>query len=221
MGKLLVVDDDQALRRLMHLELSETYEVIGTGEPEHGLALALEHRPDAILLDLRMPKYSGYELCQTFTSFSRTQPIPVVIVSGEGGAQTKEHCRQLGAAAYFEKPVDFDALKTCLKGIIKTSRYVSRTEVRVRLRVPLKLRGKDAHANDFEEVATTENVSLSGFLCTCNKELSIHSIVDVYMVSRAGERVGKVEIMHAEAKAAPLYRYGCRFTEKNGPWVLE
>jgi CheY-like chemotaxis protein len=185
------------------------------------LALALEHRPDAILLDLRMPKYSGYELCQTFTSFSRTQPIPVVIVSGEGGAQTKEHCRQLGAAAYFEKPVDFDALKTCLKGIIKTSRYVSRTEVRVRLRVPLKLRGKDAHANDFEEVATTENVSLSGFLCTCNQELSIHSIVDVYMVARAGERVGKVEIVHAEAKAAPLYRYGCRFTEKNGPWVLE
>ena len=73
MGKLLVVDDDEVLRRLMHLELSEAYEVIGTGEPEQGLALALEHRPDAILLDLRMPKYSGYELCQTFTSFSRTQ----------------------------------------------------------------------------------------------------------------------------------------------------
>ena len=221
MGKLLIVDDDQALRRLMHLELSETYEVIGTGEPEQGLALALEHRPDAILLDLRMPKYSGYELCQTFTSFSRTQPIPVVIVSGEGGAQTKEHCKQLGAAAYFEKPVDFDALKTCLKGIIKTPRYVSRTEVRVRLRVLLKLRGKDAHANDFDEVATTENVSLTGFSCTCNKELSIHSMVDVYMTSRGGERVGKAEIVHAEAKAAPLYRYGCRFTEKNGPWVLQ
>ncbi len=37
-GKLLVVDDDEALRRLMQLELSETYEVIDTGEPEHGLA---------------------------------------------------------------------------------------------------------------------------------------------------------------------------------------
>src|SRR5260370_1398750 len=67
MGKLLIVDDDQALRRLMHLELSDSYEVIDTGEPEHGLALALEHRPDAILLDLRMPKYSGYALCQTCT----------------------------------------------------------------------------------------------------------------------------------------------------------
>ncbi len=221
MGKLLVVDDDEALRRLMHLELCETYEVIGTGEPEHGLALALEHRPDAILLDLRMPKYSGYELCQTFTSFSRTQTIPVVIVSGEGGAQTKEHCRQLGAAAYFEKPVDFEALKACLKGIVKTSHYVPRTEVRVRLRVPLKLRGMDAQENDFEEASTTENVSLSGFLCTCNRELSVHSIVDVYMVSSGDEHVGKAEIMHSEAKAGPLYRYGCRFIEKRGPWVLQ
>src|SRR5258707_15464128 len=150
MGKLLVVDDDEALRRLMHLELSEAYEVIDTGEPEHGLALALEHMPDAILLDLRMPKYSGYELCQTFTSFSRTQTIPVVIVSGEGGAQTKEHCRQLGAAAYFEKPVDFEALKAGLTGNVQTTRYVPRTEVRVRFRGPLRLRGKDAQGKDFE-----------------------------------------------------------------------
>jgi CheY-like chemotaxis protein len=51
MAKLLVVDDDEALRRLMELELGDTYEVLSTGEPERGLALALEHRPDVILLD--------------------------------------------------------------------------------------------------------------------------------------------------------------------------
>ncbi len=219
-GKLLVVDDDDALRRLMQLELSETYEVIGTGEPEHGLALALEHMPDAILLDLRMPKYSGYELCQTFTSFSRTQTIPVVIVSGEGGAQTKEHCKQLGAAGYFEKPLDFEALKVFLRGIVGTSRHLPRSEVRVRLRVPLKLRGKDAQDKDFEAAATTENVSLSGFLCTCNREIPVHSIVDVYMISSHDEHVGRAQIVHSEAKAPPVYRYGCRFTEKKGPWVL-
>jgi DNA-binding response OmpR family regulator len=221
MGKVLVVDDDPALRRLMHLELEDTYEVIDTGEPEQGLALALEHRPDAILLDLRMPKYSGYELCQTFTSFSRTQVIPVVIVSGEGGEQTSEHCKQLGAAAYFEKPLDFDALKGFLKGIVKTARHVPRAEVRVRLRVPLRLRGKDSQGNEFEEAVTTENVSLSGFLCNCNRALSLHSILDVFMIGVRDEQVGKAEIMHSEAKAAPMYRYGCRFTEKKGPWVLQ
>src|SRR5258708_12812127 len=204
----------------MELELSGTYEVIDTGEPEQGLALALEHRPDAILLDLRMPKYSGYELCQTFTSFSRTQTIPVVIVSGEAGAQTKEHCKQLGAAGYFEKPLDFEALKVFLRGIVTTTRHIPRSEVRVRLRVPLKLRGKDAQGNEFEEAATTKNVSPNGFLCSFCRQFSIHSIVDVYMVSSHDEHVGRAQIMHSEAKAPPLYRYGCRFTEKKGPWVL-
>jgi DNA-binding response OmpR family regulator len=204
----------------MHLELSETYEVIDTGEPEQGLALALEHMPDAILLDLRMPKYSGYELCQTFTSFSRTQAIPVVIVSGEGGAQTREHCKQLGAAEYFEKPLDFEALKAFLGGIARTARHIPRSEVRVRLRVPLKLRGKDAQNKEFEELATTENVSLSGFLCTCNRAIPVHAIVDVAIVSGSDQHVGKAQIMHSDAKP-PLYRYGCRFTEKKGPWVLQ
>jgi len=101
MRKVLIVDDDEALRRLMRLELSDDYEIIDSGEPEQGLALALEHRPDAILLDLRMPKYSGYDLLQTFTSFGHTQMIPVIVVSGEAGGQTKEHCKQLGAAGYF------------------------------------------------------------------------------------------------------------------------
>jgi DNA-binding response OmpR family regulator len=221
MGKLLIVDDDEALRRLMRIELSDTYEIIDSGEPEQGLALALEHRPEAILLDLRMPKYSGYELLQTFTSFSRTQMIPVIIVSGEGGGQTKEHCKQLGAAGYFEKPIDFEGLRACLSQTAKTRRTPPRSEVRVRLHVPLKLRGTDSHGKRFSEVATTENVSLSGFLCSCTAELPANSIVEVYMTSPTEDYVGKANIVHLDSKGAPLRRYGCRFIEKTGPWVLQ
>lgn len=221
MGKLLVVDDDPALRRLMRLELSDAYEVIDSGEPEQGLALALEHKPDAILLDLRMPKYSGYELLQTYTSFSRTQLIPVIIVSGEAGAQTKEHCKQLGAAAYFEKPIDFDELRTCLQRVARESRLIPRAEVRVRLRVPLKLKNSNGRGEVFEGAATTENVSLSGFSCTSSAEFSIHSIVDVYMTSHGENYVGKAKIIHCDSRGAPLRHYGCSFIEKKGPWVLQ
>jgi CheY-like chemotaxis protein len=221
MEKLLVVDDDEALRRLMRLELNDTYEIIDSGKPEEGLALALEHKPDAILLDLRMPKYSGYELCQTFTSFSRTQMIPVIIVSGEAGGQTKEHCKQLGAAGYFEKPIDFEALRALLSQLIKARRHIPHAEVRVRLRVPLKLRGTDLHGKQFEEATATENVSLSGFLCGCATPLLAGSVVDVLLASRVEEYVGKAKIVHADAKSTPLHRYGFIFIEKTGPWVLQ
>jgi CheY-like chemotaxis protein len=220
MPKLLIVDDDSALRRLFRLELESTYEIIDSGEPEQGLALALEHKPDAILLDLRMPNYSGYELCQTFTSFSRTQMIPVVIVSGEAGAQTKEHCTQLGAVGYFEKPVDFDALRQCLQDVAKSSQHIPRSEVRVRLRVPLKLRGTDIRGAHFDAAATTQNVSVSGFLCETTVELAQRAVVEVYMASDHDNCVGKAAVVHGEANGN-LRRYGCRFTEKSGAWVLK
>ena len=221
MGKLLIVDDDQALRRLMRLELSDTYEVIDSGEPEQGLALALEHKPDAVLLDLRMPKYSGYELLQTYTSFSRTQMIPVIIVSGEAGGQTKEHCKQLGAAGYLEKPIDFEALRARLRDVAKTRPHTPRSEARVRLRVPLKLKWTDSQGKKIEEAATTENVSLSGFLCACAMDLAVDSIIDIYLTSSGEEYVGKAKVIHRDSKSAPLRHYGCRFTEKMGPWVLQ
>jgi DNA-binding response OmpR family regulator len=147
--------------------------------------------------------------------------IPVIIVSGEAGGQTKEHCKQLGAAGYFEKPIDFEALRMFLRKTAKSRSDIPRSEVRVRLRVPLKLRGTDAHGKKFEEAATTENVSLSGFLCACTVELATDSTVEVCLMSSSEEYVGKAKVVHADSKGAPLRRYGCRFVEKTGPWVLK
>lgn len=221
MQKLLLVDDDEALRRLMRLELSDTYEIVDSGEPETGLALALEHKPDAILLDLRMPKYSGYELLQTFTGLSLTQKIPVIVVSGEAGGQTKEHCKQLGAFGYFEKPIDFEALRACLCQIGKARKFVPRTEVRVRLHVPLKLKGADIRGNQFEESTITENVSLSGFCCAFAAELRVNSVVNVYLTDSGDKFVGTARIVHPHHGSAPVRQYGFRFVERTGPWVLQ
>lgn len=220
MRKLLVVDDDEALRRLLRLELSESYEITDSGQPEEGLALALESKPDAILLDLRMPKYSGYELCQTFANFSRTQKVPIVIISGEAGAQTKEYCKQLGATAYFEKPIDFEALRASLNQIVKPRTYTSRTEARLQLRIPLKLAGTDRHGKKFEESGYTENVSLSGFGCNFTTELSPDSVVEVFLTKCGAEYVGKAILVPFESSKPPIVRYGFRFIERSGPWVL-
>lgn len=221
MNKLLVVDDDDAMRRVIRLNLADSFEIIDTGEPEHALALALEHKPDAILLDLRMPKYSGFELCQTFTSFSATQMIPVLVISGEAGDKTKQFCRDLGAIAYFEKPVDFETLRAQLGDFLKTRRKERRSEVRVRLRVPLSISGTDENGQPFRIHTTTENVSRGAFLAACAIAIPQGSIVDVYLVGAQDEPVGKARVIRSEWKETPYPRYACRFTEKVGHWVLE
>ena len=48
MQKLLVIEDEEAMRRLLRLNLSDSYEIIDTGDPEQGLALAMQNKPSAI-----------------------------------------------------------------------------------------------------------------------------------------------------------------------------
>jgi len=218
---ILVVDDDQAMRRLVKLNLADLYDVVDTGEPEAALALALEHKPDIILLDLRMPRYSGLELCQTFSSFSSTQLIPIVAVSGKAGAQNKQFCRQLGAAAYFEKPVDFDALRMRLQNFLETRRRERRSEVRVQLNVALRLSGTDVEGEPFQCFTTTVNVGRSSFSCGCPAALAIGADLDVYLVSSQEQHVGKSKTIRSEWNKTPYPRYGFQLLLKTGGWVPE
>jgi len=89
------------------------------------------------------------------------------------------------------------------------------------LRVHLKLGGTDSHGKKFSEIATTENVSMNGFLCGCTFDLRADSIVDVYLTSDGEDCVGQAKIVHVDSKGAPLRRYGCRFIKRTGPWVLQ
>jgi CheY-like chemotaxis protein len=75
MKRLLMVDDDDAVRRLIRLSLADCFEVIDTAEPEQAFTLALEHKPDAILLDLRMPRYSVESRCRAFRDGSARATI--------------------------------------------------------------------------------------------------------------------------------------------------
>lgn len=220
MPKLLVVDDEESMRRLMRLNLGDKYQIVDTGEPETALSLALEHKPDAILLDLRMPKYSGYELCQTFTTFSSTKLIPVLVISGEAGSTTKTFCRDLGVTAYFEKPVDFDALEQKLTQVLSAGKKERRSEVRVKLRVPVRMTGQAVDGSHFDVLTMTENVSQNGFLCACNVEIHVGSTVELSLTS-APTPVGKAKVIRSEWQDTKYPRYGCRFTEKTGIWVLQ
>jgi CheY-like chemotaxis protein len=221
MQKILVVDDEAAVRRLMRLNLSDTYEIIDTGDPEQALALAMQNKPAAILLDLRMPRFSGFELCRTFASMTFTQLIPIFVVSGEAGSTTKSLCKDLGATAYFEKPIDFDGLRSSLAKVLDAKREERRSEVRVGLRVPITLSDSAANGRPFEEETVTQNVALSSFLCGCTAVLPKDSLVQVFLRSGGEQLVGKARIVRSEASETPYPRYAFRFLEKTGTWVLQ
>jgi CheY-like chemotaxis protein len=218
--KLLLVDDDEALRRMMTMRLSDAYHVVDTGEPEKAVGLALEHRPAAILLDLMMPKFSGFELCQNFHSLSYTSRIPVFVVSGESAAQYRDHCFSLGAQDFFEKPVDFERLRRRLAEVVLAKPVERRAQVRVGLRVPITLRAKDPDGHSWEETTATENVSANGFLCSCRVPLLPDMIIDVCISSKIEQPAGRARVVRKDDRTVLLPRYGFSFVHKTNAWVL-
>lgn len=221
MQRILVVDDDDSMRNILRMRLADTYEVIDTGDPEQALGMALEHKPDAVVLDLVMPKVSGFELCQSLRALSYTSRIPVFVITGKALEDTKQHCDNLGATAFFEKPINFVELKRRLVEELHVKRPERRQHVRVRMRLILKLRGSDATGNRFEELTATENVSAGGFLCNSTVTLSKGSSVDVYLGADNERFVGRARMVRKESTVTAWQRYGFQFLEKNSEWVLQ
>jgi response regulator RpfG family c-di-GMP phosphodiesterase len=222
MPKILIVDDDDALRNLMKMRLAGTYEVIDTGNPVQALGLALEHKPDAILLDLMMPNTSGFELCQSLHTLSYTSRIPIFIVSGESAAKYREYVTSLGARGFFEKPVNFSELKKRLSDEIQSQQPERRAHVRVRMRLILKLKGQDEGGRSFEQLTTTDNVSAGGFLCDFTVALGEGATLDASISTAGQDRyVGKVRPVRTEGRGTPLQRYGFQFIERSREWILQ
>jgi two-component system, chemotaxis family, response regulator PixH len=219
--KLLIIDDEAAMRRLLRINLEDRYKIVDTGDPELALEAVLQSKPNAILLDLRMPNYSGFELCRTFKSITSTQLIPIIIVTGEAGANTKLYCEELGAVAYFQKPIDFEALRDRLEKVLAAAHPERRCEVRISMRVMVNLRGTGAHGKSFEELCSTENVSRSTFFCKCEAILRMHSEVSVSLVTGGKKFVGVAEVMRCDQSTTFQQRYAFRFLEKDVNWVLQ
>ena len=220
MPKLLIVDDDDAVREMLRERLEDCHEIVDTGRPEEALAIALRVKPDCILMDLMMPALSGMELCQTFKSLSYTHAIPIFILTGEPTEQYRDFCLGIGAAEYFEKPLDMDRFKKRLAEVLQLKPPQRRHESRLRLKVALKLRGVDANGKPFELLTMTENVSASGFFCGLSVPLREGSSVEV-LLETGGERiVGKARVVRSAYDVVHGQHFAFEFTERAGGWLL-
>jgi two-component system, chemotaxis family, chemotaxis protein CheY len=220
MRHLLLIDDDEAMRKLLRIQLESSYQITDTPDPEQGIVLALQKKPDAILLDLMMPRYSGFEICQTLSVLSFTQKIPIFIVSGESIERYERFCRNLGARGFFQKPVDFDMLRRELAAATEGKPAASRAEPRVRIRAALKLCGTDSNGTPFDSIIMTENVTANGFRCGCQTKLQNGAPVDVYLATAGAQFVGQAHVIGIDGTGTAGQSCEFRFTETPLDWVL-
>ncbi len=99
---ILLVEDEPQMRRFLRVALEGSgYRYLEAGTGQEGLALAVQHRPEAILLDLGLPDMDGLDLVARLREWSR---IPVIVISARGQETDKVAALDAGADDYLTKP---------------------------------------------------------------------------------------------------------------------
>jgi EAL domain-containing protein (putative c-di-GMP-specific phosphodiesterase class I)/CheY-like chemotaxis protein len=104
---VLIADDDEEVAMLLRTYLRPLdCEILTARDGEEALAIAQQRLPDAVLLDVMMPKRSGWEVCQALKAVQRTSGIGVILVTGRGDVKDRLTGLQVGADDYLVKPFD-------------------------------------------------------------------------------------------------------------------
>jgi two-component system, cell cycle response regulator DivK len=103
--RILVIEDTENNRRILNDLLSSAgFEVVEAVDGEKGVAMALEMKPDLILMDIQLPIIDGYEATRRIKSNPETRHIPIVVLTSYALSGDEAKARAAGSDGYFAKP---------------------------------------------------------------------------------------------------------------------
>lgn len=119
MPKILVIEDEINIQKLAAANLTTSgYKVFVTGKGREGLRLAQREHPDLILLDLRLPDMSGWDVLMLLKAERKLQKIPVIIMTASVQQDNGYKFPRMRTAGYLAKPFDLDELLRKVKQVL-------------------------------------------------------------------------------------------------------
>ena len=121
---VLVVEDNDDLRYYISAMLASSYRILPATDGQHGFNLALEHIPDLIVTDLMMPRLDGLDLCRLLRQDTRTNHIPVVMLTAKAAIEDRLAGLETGADDYLTKPFVAIELLVRLKNLLRRQHVI-------------------------------------------------------------------------------------------------
>ena len=108
--KILIVDDEPNVRRLLHTILGKTFDVLEAEDGRQAIEMTNSQKPDVVLMDMMMPKMDGLTACHMIKNDPATKSIPVIMVTAIGFELNVKLSQQMGASGYVTKPFSSEDL---------------------------------------------------------------------------------------------------------------
>ena len=118
--RILIVDDEWKIRQIVvHLLKQAGYETHETGESYDAAALAAEVRPDLVILDISMPKKTGFQVAREIRDNEATKKTPIMFMTARNEAELVDKAYDLGAVGYVEKPFSNETYLTVVSRLLQ------------------------------------------------------------------------------------------------------
>lgn len=120
--KILAIDDEIKALDLFKFSLEAYgFEVLAASDGQAGIEQAISVKPDLIILDIRMPKLDGWDVCRILKQNPLTNRIPIVFLTAYSSVRDKERAKELGVHAYLTKPVNPDNIIMLIESIVAST----------------------------------------------------------------------------------------------------
>jgi len=120
--KVLVVDDEDNVRLLVHNILGKENVVLEANDGEAAVQMARSYNPDFILMDIMMPNMDGYTACYNIKKDAATKEIPVVMLTALGQDLNVKLSQEMGADGYITKPFSKELLRDTVNSFLIKSK---------------------------------------------------------------------------------------------------
>ena len=110
--RILIIEDSDSIRHMIETLVSARgHEVQAVPTGSKGIDIALARTPDAILLDLHLPgSFDGFDVCKKLRANQSTRAVPIIVISAQTDAASKQMALEAGATAFYTKPFSPTAL---------------------------------------------------------------------------------------------------------------
>ena len=221
MNKILIIEDDKNIQRLLTLELRhKNYSVSSAYNGEEGIEMFFKNSYDVVLLDLMLPKKSGKEVCQELRKVSDT---PIIIITAKDSILDKVELLDLGANDYICKPFAMEELLARIRVVIRNIDNSNNKHFYLENNIKMDILAKKVFLNEEEiSLTKTEFLILEYFMknkaLSCSREKIIigvwgydfdgeEKIVVVYINSLRKKIDSKSQYIHTVRGFGYIFQY--------------
>jgi len=221
MNKILIIEDDKNIQRLLGLELRhKNYSVDSAYDGEQGIEIFSKNSYDVVLLDLMLPKKSGKEVCQELRKLADT---PIIVITAKDSVLDKVELLDLGANDYICKPFAMEELLARIRVVTRNKENSNNKHFYIENEIKIDISAKKVFLNEVEiSLTKTEFLILEYFMknkgLSCSREKIIvgvwgydfdgeEKIVDVYINSLRKKIDPKSNYIHTIRGFGYIFQY--------------